>query len=380
MAEVKQTLDLSAARRIADAVLYEGYVLYPYRASAQKNRLRWQFGIIAPRADSGAAGEPWEMQTECLLEGSADTVIHVRARFLQVQSRTVEQAAERGFTRVDALIAGDATIVPWEEGIEREVDAVLTSGELLHAAKIIPFEIAAVEKMENVFSEGGRLIGRIVRQTWNLTGKLVITAEMIDAPAPALKLGVRVENDSLGGNGCDGRDEALRRSFIGAHFMLGAEAGSFISLIDPPAWAAQAAAACANLRAWPVLVGDRTRRDMMLAAPIILYDYPEIAPESRGDFFDATEVDELLTLRTMTLTDEEKREARDTDARAAAILRRVDKMTPEIMGELHGAIRSRRQTAVAERPVMIDGVAVGPGSRVRLHPGARRADAQDMFL
>ena len=41
-------MSFDRARKIADAVLYEGYLLYPYRASAAKNRVRWQWGVLAP--------------------------------------------------------------------------------------------------------------------------------------------------------------------------------------------------------------------------------------------------------------------------------------------------------------------------------------------
>jgi hypothetical protein len=180
---------------------------------------------------------------------------------------------------------------------------------------------------------------------------------------------------------------------------------AFVSLADPPEWACAAATSCENVRTWPVLIGEPGDRDVVLSSPIILQDYPEIAPESPGDLCDATEIDEILTLRTLTLTDEEKREARATDARAAAIIDRVDGMPAEILERLHGAIRSLRPVgatepvrAHAEPPapwwdpgvdasvspetdcIEVGGVTVGKGSRVRLRPGVRRADAQDLFL
>jgi hypothetical protein len=80
----------------------------------------------------------------------------------------------------------------------------------------------------------------------------------------------------------------------------------------------------------------------MLASPIILYDYPQIAPESVGDLFDGTEIDEILSLRIMTLTDEEKREIRNSDQRARQILERTDSMPAEQFMKLHGAVRSLR--------------------------------------
>ncbi|MBV8995805.1 MAG: hypothetical protein JO287_19360 [Pseudonocardiales bacterium] len=81
----------------------------------------------------------------------------------------------------------------------------------------------------------------------------------------------------------------------------------------------------------------------MLSSPILMdYDYPQVSPESPGDLFDATEIDEILSLRTLTLTDDEKLEARATDPRAAAIIDRVEEFPQEVLERLHGAIRSLR--------------------------------------
>jgi hydrogenase maturation protease len=105
----------------------------------------------------------------------------------------------------------------------------------------------------------------------------------------------------------------------------------------------------------------------MLSAPIILSDYPRVAPESPGDFFDGTEVDELLTLRVLTLTDEEKREVRTAGHRARALLDRTEGLSEEQMLRLHGAVRSPAPSIVR------------PGARVRLRPHGR-SDAMDLIL
>ncbi len=236
-----------------------------------------------------------------------------------------------------------------------------------------------------------------------------LAAEPVDGPYPLVKLRVRVENSTDWADPAE-RGETLRRSLVAAHTLLGVAGGSFVSLLEPPEWAAPAVARCENVRTWPVLVGHG-RHDVLLSSPIILYDYPTIAPESPGDLFDGTEIDEILTLRTMALTEEEKREARATDPRAAALVDRVDSLPPEVMDRLHGAVRYLRgvqtkqpagqpwETADPFTPdapwwdpgadqsvspetdhVLVDGVAVAKGSRVRLRPGLRRSDAQDMFL
>ena len=80
----------------------------------------------------------------------------------------------------------------------------------------------------------------------------------------------------------------------------------------------------------------------MLSSPIILYDYPQIAPESPGDLFDATEIDEILTLRILTLTEDEKRAMSDVDDRARALLERTESLAREQLMGLHGTIRGLR--------------------------------------
>jgi hypothetical protein len=139
------------------------------------------------------------------------------------------------------------------------------------------------------------------------------------------------------------RDEALKRSLVSTHTILSARGGEFISLIDPPESLRDVAGSCRNIGTYPVLVGAEGERDTILSAPIILYDYPQIAPESAGDLFDGTEIDELLTLRILTLTDEEKREMRDGDERARRILERTEAMPAEQLMKLHGAARDLRR-------------------------------------
>jgi len=393
------------ARQVADAVLFEGYVLYPYRASSQKNHLRWQFGVLVPQrwSESGPA-EPWSNQTEVLVEPKPDATLRLKLRFLQAQAKTVEAADEAGAMRpVPSLDVDGATHVTFDEGVDHEVDASLALDDVLAMERTIPFAISAGRAVEPLTRADGSLAGQLVRERWPIEGGLRVGAERLDGPYGVVKVRVAVENVTPWGEDSAGRDAALRRSLIAAHTLLLLERGTFISLLEPPEWARPAVATCENRHTWPVMIGEG-RRDLILSSPIILYDYPTIAPESAGDLFDATEIDEILTLRTMALTDDEKREARGTDTRAAAIIDRVDTMPPEYLERLHGAIRDLRQVASVPPPhpeppetpwwdpgvdssvspetdsVLIGDVAVQKGSRVRLRPGSRRADAQDMFL
>jgi NADH ubiquinone oxidoreductase, 20 Kd subunit len=186
------------------------------------------------------------------------------------------------------------------------------------------------------------------------TGQPILTCEWIDRLAPKawavvaagtcanLRV-VRVRNVSPLDNPEDARrEQALMRSLISAHVILGADGGHFVSLFDPPEELRGIAALCRNVGVFPVLVGEEGQRDIMLSSPIILYDYPQIAPESAGDLFDGTEIDEILSLRIMTMTDEEKLEMRQSDERARQLLERTETLPKEHLMKLHGVLRGLR--------------------------------------
>jgi len=402
----------AAVCRLADAVLYEGYVLYPYRASAAKNRNRWQFGVLVPPA-AGAAHAS-SASCEFLVDGP-HTELRLLVRFLQVQARVVEVPAGEGggYRPVPSACAGERVWTTWDEAVEREVDlgwVPLTT--LAGSGGGAPVSLAGDHDTEQLVDDEGRPVGRLVRRCWPLVGAVTVTAAPCEAPCPLTRMRVEVRNDTVWDGPEAGWDETTRRSLLSVHLLVAARGGRFVSSQDPPAFASAAAAACVNRGLYPVLVGDRGADpgadpgadDLLLAAPIILYDHPELAPESQGDSFDATEIDEILTLRVLTLTDEEKAEARATDPRAAAVVDRCDGMPEEVLARLHGAIRSLRplgadvgrcqpggpglpwwdpgvDAAFDPRTdvVLVDGSVVGAGAKVRLSP-SRRADAQDMFV
>jgi hypothetical protein len=138
------------------------------------------------------------------------------------------------------------------------------------------------------------------------------------------------------------RQEAVLCSLVSTHTILGVENGAFLSLLEPPAEYRALATECQNVGTWPVLVGEDDSQEAMLSSPIILYDYPQIAPESAGSLFDGTEIDEILSLRIMTLTDEEKREIRQSDDRAREVLDRTENLPEEQFMKLHGVLRGLR--------------------------------------
>jgi hypothetical protein len=368
------------ARRIADVLLYEGYVLYPYRASAVKNRMRWSFGVVMPPAYAAAhPDETAEMWTECLVEPGRDPVLSVRVRFLQVQSRTVEEAVLGGFRPVARLQTADGPQFAWEEGVAREWDVPsVRLLDVVDAEHSFPFAIASGGEEEDARGADGRACGRVVRERWPLQAEVTVGAVWA---GPLLRVRVRVHNtgDWPHGRGGD-RAAATCGALVSAHALLAVDDGAFVSLLDPPAWAAEAAAACTSRQAWPVLMGAPGARDVVLASPIMLYDHPAVADESPGDLCDATEIDEILLLRIRSLTDDEKREARATDPRARAIVDRADALPAEALLRLHGGRRDAEPVA-DEEPSWIDvgGHRLARGSRVRLVP-RRRADAMDLFL
>jgi hypothetical protein len=391
-----------SARLVADAVLYEGYLLYPYRMSSEKNRVRWQFGVLAPRPwiesrgpvrDSVAgSADTWRQRTECLVEAATSARLRVRLRFLQLQRRSVQRrGADGGFVEVGGLEVGGQRHLTFDEAVPREFDVAAQLDDAEHT------ELVTVPGGEDTEPLGPD--ARVVRTRWPLSARVRFAVFDAAAPFPLRRLRVDVENAVTDEPTGVPRAEVLRRSLIATHCLLSVRDGVFVSLLDPPAWADAAAKGCTNLHTFPVLAGDDGGRDVVLSSPIIMYDHPGVAPESPGDLHDACEIDEILTLRTLTLTDEEKREARATDPRAKAIVDRADVMPREVFARLHGAVRSLRPVSEdVDAParwwdpgaddslspgsdaVVVDGVRVARGSRVRLHPRSSGTDAHDMFL
>lgn len=389
------------ARAVAQAVLYEGYLLYPYRASAAKNHARWQFGVLVP--DSYAAtgtGEHTTARTECLAELEPDARLRIRVRFLQVQHRTPEAAHAGGYRPVDVLTVGDDEVVAWDEAVEREFDRSVPVADLLAGELVVPIEVAGGRDEQEVPA------GRVVRTRQPLAGELSCRATRLPGDRDLVRLTVALANTTPTDCASMDRAAALRHSLVAAHTVLGLAGGAFLSMADPPAWAAEQARACRNEHTWPVLAGPDGSRDTMLSAPIILSDHPKVDPRSQGDFFDACEIDELLMLRTLTLTEDEKRQARATDERARQLMDRVHDLPAQLMAELHGRLDGRVDGTRSggpslpsghERPwwqrdgepegdpdpgpdrVAIGTSAVGTGDRVVLRPRAG-GDAQDMFV
>jgi hypothetical protein len=382
-------MNLKLVERIVNALLYEGYILYPYRASAVKNRRRWNFGVIYPQDYSLSQGgaEASSMQTECLLLGDQRAKLDVKIRFLHLLARTVEadlrvrhEPALHATTGTDTQVrpcadsqtvltpltdpqetigqgvraAGPPEIgatIPdaWQEAVEREVGAPgIDLGEIVAEPRRMTFAFPAMQEATPLLDSAGQAVGVIARRQQFIEGTVEVAGER--AGDGLFKVSVRILNlTPLEDTGHKSRDEALMRSLISTHTILGVRRGEFVSLLDPPEAFREAAAGCRNIGAWPALVGEEGERDCLLSSPIILYDYPQVAPESAGDFYDGTEIDELLTLRVMTMTDQEKQEMRLVDERARQILERTETLSSERLMKLHGAVRSLQRLGGEER-------------------------------
>lgn len=338
---------------IVKAVLYEGYLLYPYRPSAVKNRQRFNFGVIYPRAYSEAqrGTDACTMQTQCLVSGDERTQCLVRVRFLRMVDRSIGKAPAsagppsaipNGIEKLELLEVNGTAYRPWQEAVEEQIVVTEFNLSALAAQSMQrPFRLSAKKDRQAILDENGLIAGWIERQTACVSGTIEFTAQILENSL--FKLAVRIANDSpMDGAEPIGREQALSHSLVSAHTILEARNGEFVSLIDPPENCRAYAHACQNVGTWPVLVGEEGERETMLSSPIILYDYPRIAPESPGDLFDGAEIDEILMLRIMTLTEAEKREMRQSDDRARRILERTESLPEEQFMKLHGALRGLR--------------------------------------
>lgn len=374
-------MNFSCMEAIADAVLFEGYILYPYRPSSIKNRQRWNFGTLFPRrfAEAQSPQERWQFCTEVLVEGGDATRLFAMARFLQFGTR------------------GDAAPGSWAEGFASTCDLGCVSFAQLRGGVDRWLDLSRLSLEEN-------------RSTLPLLSEKPRLAHLRAYAEPLrdglFRLHMSCANETLI------LDETLPLremvqdvSFISAHAMLGIEDGAFVSLLEPPEHLCPEVSACAQDGVFPVLAGEMGDRTRMLCSPIILYDYPQVALESAGNFFDSTEMDEMLSLRVLTLTEEEKAEVRSSDSHARAILERTEILPDEQLARVHGAVRGLRRITedtpdepvpqeidlipmqpfdpFADRPpvesVQVFGIQLRTGDRVRLWP-QKKADILDLAM
>jgi len=387
--------------QLVQAVLYEGYILYPYRPSSKKNQVgRFTFGRVYPedysRAEAGR--ERCLMQTEFLVrDESKDACAAITVRFLQPLAREIgklpkpiewKEGLQPEFASVPSLQIGEDLYQTWQEAIEREIQLPqLNLRTPLQSEK--RFRFPATRELVPIRASDGLAVGVVVRQTSSIAGTMELDTTLIEPDA--VRLRVRILNQTpVPDDLLTNQNEIVLRTFASTHTILRVAGGECISLLDPPGQYLEAAKECTQIGSWPVLVGDESKgeRDVMLSSPIILYDYPKIAPESPGDLFDGAEIDEILTLRIQTLTDAEKLEMRQVDEHARRVLERTEKLSEGELLKLHGLMRPLRTNPTDEeffnpnqplREITVAGVALKAGDRVRIKP-KRRADVMDIAL
>jgi hypothetical protein len=270
------------ATKVANAVLYEGYMLYPYRPSAIKNRQRWSFGILyPPKYDEVKRGtERSGMHSECLLKLTGETVVHVQLRFLHLLSKEVLRAVDGHLEPAASVIVDGELVEPWDEGVERcEEFDVLPSDEL---EQFFQFSFDGLNDSEPMRDVNGQVGAELTCSQDDIQGTILISCQLLRNDV--MKLSIDVENTT-----------------------------------PLPSYTK----ACNNIGNFPVLVGGDGERDMLLCSPIVLYDYPQAAPESAGDFYDATEM-------------------RSGDNRVRRRLQRTEESEREQLTKSHGTIRSMR--------------------------------------
>lgn len=391
------------AMGVADAVLYEGYLLYPYRTSSCKNQFRWQFGVLAPTGFVAREEvESSRYRCEVRVQASQDAEVALCIRFLKVIQQHRSPTPQTPESKVEAR----PPATPLEEGSPVEFYLPPVSlGILEEAGHQDQLEVPSdAQNLRYPKLEG---CGLIEDQPLILGVNLQATREPHD---PGLwRLALVVENRTEVPETVTTRAGVIPYSTVGLHVLAGLSAGRFISSLEPPAHVGPSTSQCKSEGLYPVLMGEDGVDDILLCSPIVLYDHPALATTSKGNYFDATEIDEMLTLRVLTLTDDEKAEARIEDPRAAAILEMCEKMSPQDMMSLHGEMREVApdspwpsefggmsslgdaidipwwdpESDLGVDPfsevLILGGKRVRNGTLVRLHPSSG-GDVQDLFL
>ena len=349
---------MSMLESITRALLYEGYILWPYTRSATKNQQRWTFGGVYPEAyalESGGADRS-AVRTEVLVEAtSAAPGVTVTVRFLQVIARQVVKVAAGKDESVSELMVDGERHLSWDEAAERDVDISL-SLKTASAAASMSINMEPGSFRQPLF-EDGHEVGAIVRSWERISGLVRVTGAGLksddQSDAALYRVGVSISNTNS--SKAISRAETVRSTLISAHVILRASGAKFISQTDPPSRFKDHSTANSNIGLWPVLIDDPDKSDTVLASPIILEDFPRIAPESPGDFFDGGEIDQLLVLNILSLTEEEQNEMKATDPRAREILDRCKSLSDEQLMKLHGTVRSKAASSFAEPGPALEG-------------------------
>ncbi|MGZ4350804.1 MAG: hypothetical protein ACXVRX_09800, partial [Solirubrobacteraceae bacterium] len=227
---------------LLEALLWEGYALYPYTPGATKNATPTPFGIVYPPVYAATLASTFDhLELRCILQAAPDGVLGAEVRFLEA--------------------SGDR-----------------------HQAQ--------ARRVELPGAMAGALSGRPAIKAVSV-GALAMEMSLETVPQPAgdeYEVVLRVANRTLVSSGLD-RAGALRRSLISTHPVLRVAGGRFISTLERPR---------GSVNTFPVLATDTD--DVMLGAAIVLPDHPKLAPESLGGLVDSTAIEEALRLPVRTLS------------------------------------------------------------------------------
>jgi hypothetical protein len=302
----------TGVERLVDALLYEGYALYPYTPTSQKNATPTPFGIVYPPAYAAQSPHLFDrLQVECLLADHDASEVSTVVRFLQSDGEG-------------------------HRAIERRVALTARPGECRGADVDFP----------------------------PLRGRLTLTSMRRPDGRPLVRVLVENRTPFCG----EDRPAALEHALLSTHVVVHAGGARFVSPLE--------ADGCENVNTWPVLATSAD--DTILAAAIFLPDHPRIAPQSQGDLFDGTEIEEALVLHVQTLSDEERAAIAAGDERVQAMIARADAVSSESLLGLHGAM-APPDPSLGEREATVDGVVYRAGIKVVLRP-AEGADAYDVLL
>jgi hypothetical protein len=324
----------SGLEQFVSSLLYEGYALYPYTPEATKNATPTPFGIVYPPVYAA----------EC--EGAHD---HARMEALAVLDRS----------RPAQLTATLRWLAPSGEG----------EGHRATEQRVV-LGPAGVGERTTTEIPGGRL---------------TLRSEPAESPdgEPTVHMRACVHNTTAVPAGLD-RARALAHSLLSVHLVVEISGGRFVSPLE---------AGLRSVNIWPVLAGGAD--EAVLGAGIVLPDHPRLAPESYGNLFDNTEIEEALVLHVHALTDEEREGALAGDRAVGDMLERALALGPEEIMALHSGLSDSTVIAAArerpgysaytdpdirgERATIVEGGRVSLGDTVVLRPGVDR-DPFDRML
>jgi hydrogenase maturation protease len=332
----------SILENLTKTLLYEGYALYPYHRSAAKNQKPIPFGVVFPKLynDYNQYAHS-KMQTECIVTGSYDLALSITIRFLHLKKIELFQrvASDENYIPAYDLTIGNKFYQTGWQTIERKISTGdLLISDLIKQKKLIPFEFDKTCNTEYLPDEEKIVTAKQIDTVSEINGIVNIGAAPVENIQNAFKVTVTITNNTaIEKAESTTRDEALSQSFLSTHTILQSPNGEFISHQNPGINWKTIIEQCENISAWPILIDEGNTT--LLASPIVLYDYPKINPQSPGDLFDSTEIEEALLLHVAVLSDEEKKRIAQTDEKLKAMLEKVHNVTPEDLINFHSGLK-----------------------------------------